>query len=504
MLRLYNSLTRKKQIFKPLKTNQVKIYSCGPTVYDYAHLGNFRSYIAWDLLKRFLAYSGYKTKVVKNITDVGHFTDEDEDRGEDKLDKAAKKEKKGPLEIARFYTKAFIQEEKKLNILAPDYRPRATQEIKMIQKIIKSLVKSGHAYDAKDGVYFNIAKFPRYGRLSGNTFQKILAGARVEINPYKKHPADFALWIKKVEKNRLHSLHWPSPWGDGFPGWHIECSAMAIRYLGNSIDIHTGGKDNKFPHHESEIAQSETYTGKPFSRFWLHTDHMDVNGKKMSKSLKNFYTLQNIIDAGFDPLAYRFWTLTAHYRSPMNFTWKGLREASNNWSKIVEFYTNGLVQVTCLPARQGDLNQKILATSGSSHLPAGEAGRLEPTSDNENYIIKKEDQFIAALSDDLNTPKAIALLLQIVKNANRDPKKIPATNYLIKKWDKVLGILPKKIPGKGKMAVPADIEKLLADRQKARKNKDFKKADTLRQQIEKLGFELIDLPNGKSKLKKRL
>jgi len=468
-MKFYNSLTRKKQTFKPLCDKTATIYSCGPTVYDFAHIGNFRSYIAWDLLVRYLKYRGFKTKVTKNITDVGHFTDEDEDRGIDKLEKAAKREKKKPLEIAKFYTKAFIDTEKKLNIIPPDFRPRATGEIKMMQKIIAALLKKGYAYDAKDGVYFDVAKFKKYGQLSGNTPEKILAGARVEVNPNKKHPADFALWKKRVGKNKLHSLHWPSLWGDGFPGWHIECSAMALRYLGKTTDIHTGGQDNKFPHHESEIAQSEAFTGRPFSRFWLHTGLMDVGGKKMSKSLGNFYTLQNIIDRGFDPLAYRFWTLTAHYRSSTNFTWKSLREATNNWTKIVEF------------VRDNKFVNKI----------------------DKIYVSKKEKQFVSALDDDLNTPKAIAILLQILKEANRDPQKIPSALYLIKKWDQILGILPKKPPKKVKITIPANVKKLLAARQLARKKKDFIKADKIRRQIEKFGYAVIDRANKSLVLRKK-
>lgn len=466
MLKLYNTLARKKQIFKPLKGKTVKIYSCGPTVYDFAHIGNFRSYIAWDVLGRSLKYLGYTTKVVKNITDVGHFTDEDEDRGEDKLEKAAKREKKSPLAIARFYIQAFIQTEKKLNIQPPTKRPRATQEIKNIVKIIQVLIKKGYAYDANDGIYFDVSRFKRYGQLSGNEPDKIQAGARVEINPNKKHPADFALWKKRVGENRLHSLHWTSPWGDGFPGWHIECSAMALRYLGKTIDIHTGGKDNKFPHHESEIAQSEAYTGKPFSHFWLHSEHVDINGKKMSKSLGNFYTLQNIINKGFDPLAYRFWTLTAHYRSPMNFSWRGLEEASNNWKKVADF---------CSTNKQ--------------------------KTDNKEYIADKDKQFIGAIEDDLNTPKAIAILLQVIKDTNKDPKIAPVATYLIKKWDKVLGILPQKPPRKPKIMISAKVKKLLAERQLARDNKDYKKADSLRKKINKLGFEVIDRADGKITIK---
>jgi len=471
-MKLYNSLTRKKQTFRPLKNKTVTIYSCGPTVYDFAHIGNFSSYIAWDLLVRYLKYRGFKTKVAKNITDVGHFTRDDEDFGEDSLDKAARKQKKDPLEIAKFYTAAYIKSEKELNILPPDYRPRATGEIKMMQKIIAALLKKGYAYDAKDGVYFDVSKFKKYGQLSGNTPDKIKAGARVEVNPHKKHPADFALWKKRVGVNRKHVLHWKSPWGDGFPGWHIECSAMALRYLGKTIDIHTGGQDNKFPHHESEIAQSETFTGKPFSRFWLHTGLMDVNGKKMSKSLGNFYTLQNVIDKGFDPLAYRFWALTAHYRSSTNFTWKSLQEASDNWTKIVEFIRD--------------------------HKFVNKIDKI--------YVNKKEKQFVSALDEDLNTPKAIASLLQIIKEANRDPNRIPSVIFLIKKWDQVLGILPKQtkratISARARIvAPPAKIKKLLADRQLARQNNNYVKADKIRRQIEKLGFKVIDQANNKNEV----
>jgi len=465
MLNLYNSLTRKKQTFKPQQSKIVKIYSCGPTVYDYAHIGNFRSYIAWDVLVRYLRYIGYKAKAVKNITDVGHFTRDDEDFGEDSIEKAAKKQKKKPLEIARHYLEIFVQEEKKLNILPPQKRPRATEEIEMMQKIIKVLLKKDYAYDTRDGVYFNVAKFKKYGRLSGNTPDKIFSGARVEINPNKKHPADFALWKKRVGVNRRHILYWKSPWGDGFPGWHVECSAMALRYLGKTIDIHAGGEDNKFPHHESEIAQSEAYTGKTFSRFWLHAGLIDVDGKKMSKSLNNFYTLRNIVDRGFNPLAYRFWVLTAHYRSPMNFTWKGLGEASDNWDKIVKFYFDNV-----------------------------ETGR-RPVS------TEYDKRFAAALNDDLNTPRAIALLLQIIKEVNRYPKNIPTAVYLIKKWDRVLGILPKKISRKQRIAIPAQIKKLLTERQTARRKKDYAKADKLRQEIKKLGYLIIDKSNGSFDIK---
>ena len=272
---LYNTFTKKKERFVPLEKGKVKMYTCGPTVYAYPHIGNLWAYLTADILRRYLEYIGYEVRQIKNITDVGHFTDDEgleglEASGEDKLEKAAKIEKKGPLEIAEKYIQYYLQEEKKLNIKNPHFRPRPTQEIDEIIKMIEVLITKGYAYETKDGIYFSVKKFPAYGKLSGNTLDQIKTGARVEINENKKDPVDFALWIKKVGKHAHHTLFWKSPWGEGFPGWHVECTAMATKYLGDSIDIHTGGEDNIFPHHECEIAQSETYTGKIFSRFWIH------------------------------------------------------------------------------------------------------------------------------------------------------------------------------------------------------------------------------------------
>ncbi|MEA3272830.1 MAG: cysteine--tRNA ligase, partial [Patescibacteria group bacterium] len=312
MLRLYNSLTRKKENFKPLKKSAVTMYNCGPTVYDFAHIGNLRSFLFADLLRRYFEYSDYKVKQVMNITDVGHML-EDADEGLDKIEQAAKKAKKTPAQVADFYTKAFFDDVKKLNIKQAWKYPKATEHIKEMIKIIEKLIDKKYAYEVKGSIYFNVKKFKKYGKLSGNKLKDLMAGARVEKNPDKKNPYDFALWIY----NPKHKMQWNSPWGKGYPGWHIECSAMAGKYLGETIDIHTGGEDNKFPHHEAEIAQSEGANGKKFARFWLHTRHLLVDGKKMSKSKKNFYTLEDLLKRGYSARAIRYLLLSSHYRDKL-------------------------------------------------------------------------------------------------------------------------------------------------------------------------------------------
>ncbi len=499
----YNSLSKEKQLFRPVSngSNEIKIYSCGPTVYNYAHIGNFRSYIVWDVLHRYLEYAGYKVKIVKNITDVGHFTEEDEDQGEDKLEKMARKVKKSPLEVAKFYTEVFIKEEKKLNILAPDYRPKATEEIKSMQKIIGQLLKKGYAYETQDGVYFDTAKFSGYGRLSGNTAEGTEPGARVKINPLKKNPTDFALWKKLVGRNKKHLLWWTSPWGKGFPGWHIECSAMAFRYLGETIDIHTGGRDNIFPHHESEIAQSEAFSGRQFSRFWLHSGLVAVDGKKMSKSLENFYTLRDIEKKGFDPLVFRLWALLASYRKEINFSWQKLEETKLNWQKIVEFR---------------EQNWEELIKSGqikAVSLQKDELARIEIlwalAKKNSFYFklrqfIKEGDQkFCFAMDNDLNTAVAFSILLKMLKLANKKPilsvEKIGAL-ILLEEWNKVLAFLP-KIKREVKLTKPVQIEKMLKMRQKAKETGNYQKADQIRKKIENRGYKILDLEGGKWKLK---
>ena len=484
MLKLYNPLNKQKEIFKPLEKGKVKMYTCGPTVYDYASIGNMWSYLTADFLRRYLEYSGYEVRLIKNITDVGHFTDDEgvaalEATGEDKMEKAAKREKKTPLEIAEHYTKYYKKDEQLLNILPPHFQPRPTQEIDEIIKIVKELEGKGFAYETADGVYFSVEKFPEYGKLSGNTMEQIQAGARVEVNENKKNPADFALWIKRVGKNAKHSLHWDSPWGPGFPGWHIECTAMATKYLGDSLDIHSGGEDNIFPHHECEIAQSEAYTSKPFVKYWIHTRHFLFEGEKMSKSKGNVFTVAQVPDNRFDslekhgysPLAFRILKLGAHYRSKANFTWEGMDQAQKNLNKINEFFKK----------------VSAAAQAPTQNSATAENANLDPVP-----FLKR---FESALDDDLNTPEALAVVLDFVKTGNKllaagplqNPKEIQKA---LNKMDSVLAILePIK---KTAPEIPAKITQLAQQREKFRSQKDFQKADKIRHQIEAKGYLVID------------
>lgn len=312
---LYNTYAKKLEEFKPLEKKKVRMYSCGPTVYDFVHLGNFRTFLMADFLRRAFEYSGYEVKHIKNITDVGHLTQDDIEAGEDKMIKAAKREKKTPYDIAKFYEEAFHKDEEKLNILPARKFPRATEYINQMIAMIEKLIANGYAYESNGSVFYDVEKFKDYGKLSGNTLENLKTGARLEAHPDKKNPCDFALWLKADPK---YLMQWDSPWSRGYPGWHIECSAMSIANLGDTIDIHTGGEDNTFPHHEDEIAQSEGATGKKFVNYWIHGRHLLVDGEKMSKSKGNFYVLTNIEKRGFNPLSFRYLCLTAHFQSQLD------------------------------------------------------------------------------------------------------------------------------------------------------------------------------------------
>lgn len=463
MIRLYNTLTKKIDDFKPLKTDFVRQYDCGPTVYFYAHIGNMWRYLISDLLRRVLEYNGYQVKQVMNITDVGHLTEDDlaADTGEDKMEVAAKKEKKTPQQIAEFYTQTFLKDIDRLNILRPQVMPKATEHIKAIIKIISLLEKKGYVYWAGDKYFvYDIAKFKNYGKLSGKKLNELKAGSRLEPVPGKRDPFDFALWIKDSE----HLMHWDSPWGVGYPGWHIECSAMSMEYLGPTLDIHTGGEDNIFPHHENEIAQSEAATGKQFVRYWVHIRHSFVNGQKMSKSKGNIYTLQDLIDKGFDPLAYRYLCLNCHYRKNLNFTWDSLASASKALEKLKEIVRN--------------LYQK----------------QKERTSLGEEYLLKVEkyrDRFQQAVNNDLGLPEALAVAWEMVKSDVPSYDKLE----LIKNFDEVLGLdLIKK--AQVKLEIPEEIEKMREEREGLRKANQWQKADELRKKIETQGFILEDTPQG--------
>ncbi len=484
MLKLYNSLTKKLETFKPLKKWRVSMYNCGPTVYDFAHIGNLCAYAFADLLRRYLEYRGYKVKQVMNITDVGHMVS-DADIGEDKMEKSAREKQQTPQEIAKFYTKAFFQDIKTLGILKAWKYPRASAHVKEMIKIIKKLLARGLAYEVKGSVYFDVEKFPGYGRLSGNSLENLKAGAREEVKdiPEKHHPYDFALWIN----NPNHLMQWASPWGRGYPGWHIECSAMSMKYLGPTLDIHTGGEDNKFPHHECEIAQSEGVTGKQFVKYWLHVKHLLVDGKKMSKSLGNFYTLKDLLDKEIDPRVVRLALLSAHYRDTLNFTWDGLHasgEAIKRWDEVWSKLQNP-----------------------KSKIPNSNDQNLDLKSEIKNLKSETARSFQTALDDDLNTPSAIAVVHEFVTKINQYlevplPKSEVELRTIRKLFQQmvadVLGIkLKKRVAEK----IPLEIKKFLTEREEARKARDWAKADELRHKIRQAGYEVEDGAEG-AKIKK--
>ncbi len=462
MLKLYNTLSRKKEIFKPLKKGRVGIYTCGPTVYDYDHIGHAWTYTQADVLRRVLEYNGYKVKLVMNITDVGHLTS-DSDTGEDKMEKSARQKKKTVWEIAEYFTKIYLKNREKLNLLKPHVLCKATDHIKEMIKLVKTLTKKGYGYKIDDGIYFDVQKFPRYGQLSGNILKNLKAGARIKVNPQKHHPADFALW-KFTPKGVKRQMEWDSPWARGFPGWHIECSAMSMKYLGPSFDIHTGGEDNIFPHHESEIAQSEAATGKKFVRYWFHPRFLKVEGKKMSKSLKNFFTLSDIEKRGFSPLALRYLFLTSHYRSPFNFTWRGLEGAQTALDKLYDAVAD---------------------------LESG-PGKIDKTEHIKRYVPAKNyrTKFLNAINNDLDTPRAISIVWQIIKDEK--VKSVDKKKILIN-FDKVLGLDLAKIK---RAVIPSSVKKLVEKREKLRKAQKWAEADKTRKQIEKQGFKIEDTSGG--------
>jgi cysteinyl-tRNA synthetase len=474
MLKFYNTLTKQKEEFKPINKGKVSIYTCGPTVYDYVHIGNLRAYMLGDILRRYLEYSGYEVRHIKNITDVGHLTEDDiaqGDSGEDKILKKALTEKKTPAEITKFYEESFRSDEAAMNILPAHYFPRATAHVPQMIKMIETLIEKGYAYEKNGNVFFDVTSFSDYGKLSGNTLDNLKVGARLEQHPDKKHPWDFALWLKARPK---HILQWNSPWSSGYPGWHIECSAMSMEYLGDTIDIHTGGEDNIFPHHEAEIAQSEGCTGKKFVDYWIHLRHLFVDGKKMSKSKGNFYKLQDILDKGLTPMHLRLLYLSSHYRKNLDFSWKAMEQAKANYERI------------------GGFIKKI------SEYASGK--KLEPQEN--DFCEKHISMFTEAMNDDLNTPLALSALYDMATHVN---KKISSGEMNAGKAAKILSTFDKmnRVFGlkftDNEIVIPEDVKKMADERQEARKNKDFQKADDLRKGIEKMGYLVKDL-NGSYKL----
>jgi cysteinyl-tRNA synthetase len=454
-MKLYNTLTRKVEEFEPLNPPEVTFYSCGPTVYDYTHIGHARTYVNNDILKRTLNYLGYKVRHVMNITDVGHLTGDD-DTGVDKLEKGAKKTGKTVWEVAEFYTKFFERTIKDLNIIFPDKLIKATDYVDQMIQLIKQLNQKGFAYETGEAIYFDVTKFKNYGKLSGQKLEDKKQKAREEVNldSAKKHPADFALWFKRVGRFADHQMHWPSSWGEGFPGWHIECSAIAMKELGETVDIHAGGIDHIPVHHENEIAQSEAATEKPFVRYFFHNEFLLVEGKKMSKSLNNFYTLDDLSKKGIEPAALRLLFLQTHYRQQMNFTWESAAAAQEALNKLRD---------TVLELK------KNTETSGKGN----------------DY----QKEFKEALSNDLQTPQAVASMWKMLKSD------LPAGDKLnlLFEFDQILGL---GLADVREVKIPDDVKKLLDQREKARKDKDFVKSDELRKQIQDKGYIIEDLDTG--------
>jgi len=485
MLKLYNTLTKKKEIFRPLKKGIVTMYNCGLTVYDYASIGNLRAFAVADILRRYLEYKGFTVKQVMNFTDVGHMF-QDVDIGEDRMEAAAKREKKDPWSIAEFYIKAFLEDAQKMGLEEPMVRPRATDHIREMMELVQRLVEKGYAYVVNGSVYFDVSKFKDYGKLSGNTIEKLKlgAGGKVEFNPDKRNQFDFALWINDPR----HIMNWKSPWCEkGYPGWHVECSAMAMKYLGETIDIHTGGVDNIFPHHENEIAQSEAATGKKFVNYWLHNEHLLVEGQRMGRSLRNIYTLRDIMVKGYDPKVLRYLLLSTHYRQQLNFTFDGLEAAKSAVDRLANFVL------------------RLLEANGT-----GSGERIRGLTD------RVQKGFEEAMKDDLNVGAALAVLFDFVRDVNRllddnilSKEEAMEVYNLMMRFDKVLGVIGEirqpitRTIGYGidvilvkKEELPKEAEELIRKREEARKAKDWKKADKIREQLRAMGIVIEDTPEG--------
>jgi cysteinyl-tRNA synthetase len=455
-IRLYNTFTRSKEELKPLGEGVVRIYSCGPTVYRYVHVGNLRTFMLPDLLRRSIEYLGYQTEQVMNITDVGHLTDDTFDRGEDKMLVSARLENRSPEEIAAHYTNAFIEDAAKVNIRRADHYPHATQYIPQMIELIERLIVRGHAYEVGGTVYYDIASFAAYGSLSRNTTDKLLAGARGEVDPRKRHPGDFTLW-KAAGEHRLQV--WPSPWGPGFPGWHIECSAMSMSLLGDRFDIHTGGSDNVFPHHEAEIAQSEGVTGHRVVSCWMHGGLLMLGGARMAKSAGNFFRVSELEEQGFDPLAFRYLALQAKDRTKLDFSTGGLAGADRALRQLRE--------------RVADWSS---------------AARAEGVDDPE--VTRYDIRFRAALADDLDLPSAMALVAELIRSGLAVGEKAS----LLQSWDRVLGLDLDR--PKADQSLPDGASSLLEAREKARAVKDFRTSDRLREELARLGVAVIDTAEG--------
>ena len=462
-LQVYNTLTRSKEEFVPMTPGSVRMYVCGPTVYGDSHLGHAKSYVSFDVIVRYLRHLGYRVLYVQNITDVGHLTD-DADEGEDKIEKQSRHDRVHPMQLVESYTRSYFEDMDALGVLRPDISPRATGHIQEQIQMIRRLIEKGVAYEANGSVYFSVEAFPEYGKLSGRSVEDLTAGARVGVNREKREPADFALW-KRAEPG--HILHWPSPWGEGYPGWHIECSAMAIKYLGESFDIHGGGLENQFPHHECEIAQSECATGRPFVRYWLHNNMVTVDGRKMGKSLGNFLTLKDAFRR-WSPQTVRFFILQSHYRSTLDFS-----------DEAVEAAGRGL--------------EKLNETIRRMQEAAGQASDGGPV-DLEPYTIS----FREAMDDDFNAPRAIAVLFDLARVVNqRLDEGTAGTLDPLLEWyrlhaGEILGLDLQGAQAAGAGIEPELIRTLIEIRQDLRREKQWQLADGVRRRLSDLGIVLED------------
>ena len=487
-LNLYNSLTRRKEEFEPLQEGAVGIYVCGPTVYGHAHLGHAKSYVSFDVLVRYLRYLGYGVTYVQNITDVGHLTD-DADEGEDKIGEAAKREKKHPMALAESYTRSYFEDMDELNCVRPDISPRASGHIIEQIELVKTLLEKDYAYEVNGSVYFDVSKFKDYGKLSGRNIEEMMAGARVEVSPDKKNPADFALW-KKAEPN--HIMQWLSPWGQGYPGWHLECSVMSMKYLGATIDIHGGGLENQFPHHECEIALSEAANGVQFVRYWLHNNMVTVDGQKMGKSLNNFILLKQAftgvherLTQSYDPLAVRQLILNSHYRSPIDFSDAALFAAQSGYEKITG--TIALIKI------------KQHAYNSPGSLDTGI----------ENELKQLKERFDKAMNDDLNTSVALSVMFDLVRlatkilgDSNTTKQTLDAVDQLFwKLGGEVLGIvkesnIKEQTDPVTSLKLFGIVKALIDHRNQARKEKNFMLSDAIRDVLISRGIVLEDKADG--------
>ncbi len=474
---IYNTLSRNKEEFKPIHEGHVGMYVCGPTVYSHSHIGHAKSYVSFDVIVRYLRYLGNEVRYIQNITDVGHLTD-DADEGEDKLVKQARLDRVHPMQIAEMFTRSYFEDMDKLNILRPDISPRASGHIIEQIERVKQLLANGFAYEVNGSVYYDVQKFKKYGRLSGRVLEESVEGTRVESRSEKRHPADFALW-KKAESG--HIMRWPSPWGEGFPGWHIECSAMSMKYLGETFDIHGGGMDNQFPHHECEIAQSEGATGKPFVKYWIHNNLVTVNGQKMSKSLGNFVTLKDAFKK-YDPLVVRFFILQSHYRSTLDFSDEALQGANTGYDKLLNTIRN--------------LREE-----------SKKAGSEQRTKGTEFDLSLYQRNFLKAMDDDFNAPLAIGVLFDLARETNQSLNSeqklsIDALKQIDQLFSelggKVLGIIPDQLrSANGDVKAESSLMNLVVSiRAEVRKQKLWALSDIIRDGLKTIGFMIEDKKDG--------